>query len=38
MAGNLNITGSGTNALIFDNNLNDRKIQLNNSNGFGVSW
>jgi hypothetical protein len=36
MAGSLNITGSGTNALIFDNNLNDRKIQLNSTNGFGV--
>jgi hypothetical protein len=37
MAGNLNITGSATNSLIFDDNLNDKKIQMNSNNGFGVA-
>ncbi len=34
--GNIGILGSGTNALIFDDTLNDKKIQMNTSNGFGV--
>ena len=36
MTGNLNITGSATNALIFDDTINDKKIQMNATNGFGV--
>lgn len=32
---NINITGSGTNSLIFDNAYNLKKIQLNSTNGFG---
>jgi hypothetical protein len=34
--GNINITGSGTNSLIFDNAYNLKKIQLNNNAGFGA--
>jgi hypothetical protein len=33
--GNINITGSATNSLIFDNAYNLKKIQLNSTNGFG---
>ena len=33
--GNINITGSGTNSLIFDNVFNNRKIKLNNNTGIG---
>jgi hypothetical protein len=32
---NINITGSATNSLIFDNAYNLKKIQLNSTNGFG---
>jgi hypothetical protein len=34
--GNINITGSGTNNLIFDNAYNLKKIQLNNNAGIGA--
>ena len=34
---NLNITGSATNSLIFDNVTNNKKIQLNTTNGLGVA-
>jgi hypothetical protein len=34
--GNINITSRGTNNLIFDNVLNNKKIQLNSTNGFGL--
>jgi hypothetical protein len=31
---NINITGSGTNSLIFDNVFNNRKIKLNNNHWY----
>ena len=34
---NINITGSATNSLIFDNVTNNKKIQLNTTNGLGVA-
>jgi hypothetical protein len=33
---NINITGSGTNKLIFDNVLNNKKIELNSNNSIGI--
>jgi hypothetical protein len=34
--GNINITSSGTNKLIFDNVLNNKKIELNSNNSIGI--
>jgi hypothetical protein len=34
--GNINITSSGTNSLIFDNAFNNRKIRFNSNCGIGA--